>query len=85
MPVVFDITALLSGYLIHPEWVIWHFLKDRNNVQNQTQMSGSEHTAGKIIVPSAVMYWDVSPWKHHRGGPRAGPRGTDQWTVVDWL
>lgn len=48
-------------------------------------MSGSDHMAGKGIVPSALMYRDVSPLKHHHGGPKAGPGDTYQESFVDWL
>jgi len=88
LPVIFDITALLpgiSGYLVYPEWVVWYFLKDRYAVQNQTQMSGSDHTAGKGIIPSALKYQDVPRWKHHHGGLTAGPGDTYQESLVDWL
>lgn len=36
-------------------------------------------------VPSALIYWDVPSWKHHHGDPRAGPSGTYQDSFVGWL
>lgn len=48
-------------------------------------MSGSDHTACKGIIPFALTYRDVHPWKHHHGGTKAGPGDAYQESFVDWL
>lgn len=39
-------------------------------------MSGVDHRTCKGIVPSALTYWDIPPWKYHHDGSRVGPRDT---------
>lgn len=78
MPALSDIKALLqntSGYLIYPECVMWHFLKDRYNVKNRAQMSGSGHPVGKCVTPSSLMYKDV-PWRSISGMAPEWAQGT---------
>lgn len=47
-------------------------------------MSGIDHRTCKSIVPSALTYWDVPPWKCHHEGSRVGPRDTsgEHWELA---